>query len=322
MGKIEGIFATNISGKVGNVVFRKAGKQNIVSQRPASVKNPRTDMQQRQRAYIKTVSSAYSVLKPICDHSFEGVAYGADSMNFFKKENYKIVSKEGKAVIKNSSNVIVPCPLQISSGSIKWAGYKILKDEGILELGDISSFRAQNNIKDLTMLTSAQFLQMLGLKNGDQITVLRNFFMGPVNFEDIEQYTCELIYSRYIINTAGIVSTLNPFLVKNVDSYGRTYYTINPLYLSLESIVRDDCQLSILEDRIIIATERDNMVDGWDGLSAVIISRKSGNSWLRSKEYLAAPDIYYEDIGVAYNIDKVLPSYCPSGKRYLNNAEK
>ena len=71
MGKIEGIFATNISGKVGNVVFRKAGKQNIVSQRPASIKNPRTDMQQRQRAYIKTVSSAYSVLKPICDHSFE-----------------------------------------------------------------------------------------------------------------------------------------------------------------------------------------------------------------------------------------------------------
>ena len=89
MGKIEGIFATNISGKVGNVVFRKNGKQNIVSQRPASVKNPRTDMQQRQRAYIKTVSSAYSVLRPICDHSFEGVAYGADSMNFFKKENYK-----------------------------------------------------------------------------------------------------------------------------------------------------------------------------------------------------------------------------------------
>ena len=122
MGKIEGIFATNISGKVGNVVFRKAGKQNIVSQRPASVKNPRTDMQQRQRAYIKTVSSAYSVLKPICDHSFEGVAYGADSMNFFKKKNYKIVSNAGKAVLKNSSNVVVPCPLQISFGSIKWAG--------------------------------------------------------------------------------------------------------------------------------------------------------------------------------------------------------
>ena len=321
MGKIEGIFATNISGRVGNVVFRKAGKQNIVSQRPASVKNPRTDIQQRQRAYIKTVSSAYSVLKPICDHSFEGVAYGADSMNFFKRENYKIVSKEGKAVIKNSSNVVVPCPLKISSGSIKWEGYKILKDEGILELGDISSFRAGNNIKDLTMLTPGQFLQMLGLKIGDQITVLRNFELVRLGFEDIEQYTSELIYSRYIINTEGIVSTVNPFLVKNVDIYGRTYYTINPLYLSLGSIVRDNCQLSILEDRIIVA-ERDDMIAGWDGLSAVIISRKSGNSWLRSNEYLAAPDIFYEDIGDAYNIDKVLPSYYPSCERYLNNAEK
>lgn len=321
MGKIEGIFATNISGKVGNVVFRKAGKQNIVSQRPASVKNPRTDMQQRQRAYIKTVSSAYSVLKPICDHSFEGVAYGADSMNFFKKKNYKIVSNAGKAVLKNSSNVVVPCPLQISFGSIKWAGYKILKDEGILELGDISSFRDENNIKDLTKLTSGQFLQMLGLKIGDQITVLRNFDVERVNFEDVEQYTCELVYSRYIINTAGMESTVNPFLVKNVDIYGRTYYTINPLYLSLGSIVRDNCQLSILEDRIIVA-ESDDMIAGWDGLSAVIISRKSGDSWLRSNECLAAPDIYYEDIGDAYNIDKVLPSYRPTGERYLNNAER
>lgn len=321
MGKIEGIFATNISGKVGNVVFRKAGKQNIVSQRPASVKNPRTDMQQQQRAYIKTVSSAYSVLRPICDHSFEGVPYGADSMNFFKRENYKIVSNAGKAVLKNSSNVVVPCTLKISSGSVKWAGYKILKDEGILELGDISSFRVENNVKDLTMLTSAQFLQMLSLKIGDQITVLRVFPVGAVDFEEIEQYTCELNYSRYIINTEGVGSTVNPFLVKNVDIYGRTYYTINPLYLSSSSIVRDNCQLSILEDRIIVA-ERDDMIAGWDGLSAVIISRKSDNSWLRSNEYLAAPDIYYDDMGDAYNIDKVLPSYCPSGKRYLNNAKK
>lgn len=320
MGKIEGIFATNISGKVGNVVFRKNGKQNIVSQRPASVKNPRTDMQQRQRAYIKTVSSAYSVLKPICDHSFEGVAYGADSMNFFKKENYKIVSNAGRAVLKNSSDVVVPLPLKISSGSISWAGYKDLKGNGILELGDISSFLTENKITDLTKLQPKQFMNMLGLELGDQITILKLIEFDSISTEYAIQYRSELVYSRYIINVDR-ASSVRPFLVRHEDKYGRNYYTIDPLYISLDSIVEEKCQLVILEDKIIIGDENVMSAD-FDGLGAVIISRKSGKSWLRSTEYLAAPNSYYEGSDATYEIDNVLPSYRPTGERYLNNAER
>ena len=106
MGKVKGIFASNISGRVGNVVFRKGAKANIVSQRPAAVKNPRSDLQQIQRAYIKTVASAYSVFKAICDHSFEGISYGGPSMHYFNKINYPVVSGAKKAVLKNSDSTI------------------------------------------------------------------------------------------------------------------------------------------------------------------------------------------------------------------------
>lgn len=320
MGKIEGIFATNISGKVGNVVFRKAGKQNIVSQRPASVKNPRTDMQQRQRAYIKTVSSAYSVLKPLCNHSFEGISYGAKSMQYFNRKNYTIVSNAKKAVLKNSSDVVVPLPLIISSGSISWAGYKDIKGQGILELGDISSFLTENKITDLTKLQPKQFMNILGLELGDQITILKIRELHSIGTEYGVQYRSELVYSRYIINVDR-ASSVRPFLVRHVDQYGRSYYTIDPIYISSNSIVEEKCQLVILEDKIIIGDEKIMSVD-FDGLGAVIISRKSGESWLRSTEYLAAPNSYYEGSDATYEIDDVLPSYSPTGERYLNNAKQ
>lgn len=319
MGKIEGIFATNISGKVGNVVFRKAGKQNIVSQRPASVKNPRTDMQQRQRAYIKTVSSAYSVLKPICDHSFEGVAYGAKSMQFFYKKNYIQVKNNKKVVLKNSSDVVVPIPFLISSGTINWAGFKDVKGDDVLQLGDISSFLAANKITDLTKLTATQFLQILGIKNGDQITVIKLIEYDTINSDKlgIIQYPYKLLYSRYIINEYAAGN----FLIKHENDEGNSYYTINPEYLASESIVEDDCQIIILEDKIFINCLYQNWRP-WDGMCSVIISRKTAETWNRSTAYISYRKsfVLYEDF--TYDIDKVLPSYHPTGERYLNNAER
>lgn len=319
MGKIEGIFATNISGKVGNVVFRKAGKQNIVSQRPASVKNPRTDMQQRQRAYIKTVSSAYSVLKPICDHSFEGVAYGAKSMQFFYKKNYVHVKNNKKVVLKNSSDVVVPIPFLISSGTIDWAGFKDVKGDDVLQLGDISSFLAANKMTDITKLTAAQFLQILGIKSGDQITVIKLIEYDTINSDKLKiiQYPYKLLYSRYIINEYADGN----FLIKHENDEGDSYYTINPAYLTAESIVEDDCQIIILEDKIFINDLYLNYL-AWDGMCSVIISRKTADAWKRSTAYISYPKsfVLYEDF--TYDIDKVLPSYHPTGERYLNNAER
>ena len=307
MGKIEGVFATNISGKVGNVVFRKNGKQNIVSQRPASVKNPRTDMQQRQRAYIKTVSSAYSVLKPICDHSFEGVAYGADSMNFFKKENYKIVSKAGKAVIKNSSNVVVNSQFLISKGSIVWNKNFIGG-----QICDISEYLYENGIQDITELEFGQFLQALGIKNGDQLTVINLSYDGYVYTapNGIKQIASNIYYSRYIIERGD--STKKAFVKRNVDDY---YYMLNASILARESEI--DANAVIVADSNGVIFIVDNNYTFPDIYTA-IISRRNGDKWLRSTATL---EIQNSKDSV-FDIEKVLPSYNPTGERYLNNAEK
>lgn len=306
MGKIEGIFATNISGKVGNVVFRKAGKQNIVSQRPASVKNPRTDMQQRQRAYIKTVSSAYSVLKPICDHSFEGIAYGADSMNFFKKENYKIVSKEGKAVLKNSSNVVVDAPFLLSKGSIIWNNQ--YGSGG--EIAEISAYMADNNIESIDQLTYAQLLDALGLKKGDQLTVINVIssnqeYIAPNN---VFQYASDIYYSRYIFDSKS--DSTKAFVPKKTVYDG---YILNPSILAEGTEINYNAVLiSFSYGQMCIYDSNDYEAT----MYAAIISRRVTDKWLRSTEYL-----FLDVRSAAYDIENALPSYSPTGERYLNNAK-
>lgn len=308
MGKIEGIFATNISGKVGNVVFRKAGKQNIVSQRPASVKNPRTDMQQRQRAYIKTVSSAYSVLKPICDHSFEGVAYGADSMNFFKKENYKIVSSAGKAVLKNSSNVVVNSEFLISKGSIKWN--MALDETG--QIANISQFMSQNKITSIADITYDKLCVALGIKKGDQLTIINVLKHGKIYESALtDQWACNMYFSRYVLD--AVAEGSSKAFVKSGGSSGD--YILNASILAKESEFDFNAVLVATEAGVLKII---NNIDELPYMYTAIISRRSVDKWLRSTANLYTG----VDLGEEYYIKYVLPSYNPSGERYLNNAKR
>lgn len=307
MGKIEGIFATNISGKVGNVVFRKNGKQNIVSQRPASVKNPRSDMQQRQRAYIKTVTSAYSVLRPICDHSFEGVAYGAGSMNFFKKENYKIVARAEKAVLKNSSDVVVDAEFLLSKGSIEW-NRNILSGG---KIADISGYMIEKNIESVDLLTFAQLLDALNIKKGDQLTVL-NVKLGDRNYvgpNDITQSSNDVFYSRYILNSES--DSEKAFVLDKTES---DTYILNSSILAEGTEINVNAVLVATSDGVICINDSDYFPAQ---MHAAIISRKYADKWLRSTEYLFSDTLF-----INFDISKVLPSYGPTGERYLNNAEK
>lgn len=307
MGKIKGIFATNITGKVGNVVFRKNGKQNVVAQRPSSVKNPRSDMQQRQRAYIKTVASAYSVFKPICDHSFEGVTYGGQSMNFFNKENYRIVASDVKAVLKNSSNVVVPCHFLMAKGSIRWNNN--FGEGG--QIANIGKYLTDNKITDISTLKYYQLLEALGIKRGDQLTIInvsqtsQAFFAGG---NSIEQRACEMYYTRYIFDASEVA-----------DNSTKALTAVEGGFKLSSSILGEESELDWRAVLNISSTGVVKVVDV-NGeapyMCTAIISRKNAGKWLRSTATMNVKDTFIGNVG----IEEVLPSYSPSGERYLNNA--
>ena len=64
------------------------GKQ-ITKDRVEGCKNPRTLPQMAQRCMVSTIGSAYSAMKSICDHSFEGKSAGLQCMREFMSTNLK-----------------------------------------------------------------------------------------------------------------------------------------------------------------------------------------------------------------------------------------
>ena len=110
------MFLGQAKGKVGSIVFSRAFGKQISRTKPSSVNNPKTRAQNAQRAILATVAKAASIMTPIVDHSFAGVAYGAESVRHFRKINlnqlralymdgdptgYKLTPKGG-AVVPNS----------------------------------------------------------------------------------------------------------------------------------------------------------------------------------------------------------------------------
>ena len=169
------LFLGQARGKVGSVVFSKLGAKQITRVHNATPKNPKTDMQTIQRAIAATTMYAYSYLQEVCNHSFEGTAYGAASQQLFLKLNmdrlrrqYATDHTKGNTMCfsKKASGYAVPNSYIISKGSITNTPVGLTYSE------DSGKFYF-----DAPMLTDgikpSEWLQKLGLKKyRDQITFL------------------------------------------------------------------------------------------------------------------------------------------------------
>lgn len=88
MGKTN-FYLYGVKGKVGNLVAQKGVKGGTTLRSYVVPKNPKTRRQVAQRIIFATVTQAARVLKPLINHSFEGVAYGNDSVSRFRSLNLK-----------------------------------------------------------------------------------------------------------------------------------------------------------------------------------------------------------------------------------------
>lgn len=85
-----------IRGRVGTDVYSigktaSGSKQQVVRSLAESVANPQTIAQMVQRMLMTTVSEACKVLKPIIDHSFDGVPDGQPAISEFMKRNLPLL---------------------------------------------------------------------------------------------------------------------------------------------------------------------------------------------------------------------------------------
>jgi hypothetical protein len=86
MAKSTGYFGLR-RGSTKSHTFQVIGGKQITKDRVEGGKNPRTLRQMKARCIMATVGSAYSAMKAICDHSFQGVSAGRACMARFMELN-------------------------------------------------------------------------------------------------------------------------------------------------------------------------------------------------------------------------------------------
>lgn len=302
------------SGSVGDLTFYRRNAQQITRARSRVVKNPKTLAQQMQRAIMRTAVGAYGVIKSICDHSFEGVAYGADSYAKFLKLNLEMLrsvaaagGENTKSFLPSGFNGLVAMPWVLSKGSISWNGV-----QSISFTGDLTYDLGELTVDNIQSVTYEQFANVLGAREGDQITLV--VFKKR---SDIDESSCmEPIIARIILSPTssdGMQATMfdtngkvlsavaNP-LNENTDAFTFAYQTGHLL-----------CKIPSTQQAPFVAV----------GAAMICSRRASDGSWLRSPSSMV---VNYVETEGGYTLRQasmvVSNEIVTPSDWYLNNANE
>lgn len=160
-------------GKLGSVVFAQANGEQITRSKPSSVRNPKSTGQNTQRAILATIAKVAAMLSPIVDHSFAGIAYGAESVRYFRKINLGILRNLVISLVGTNYNLTakggnaVPNYLKVSQGNLP--AFSSSVDNGAM------AFYGSNNVLSATdEITVREFKQAYpNIQNGDQLTLVK-----------------------------------------------------------------------------------------------------------------------------------------------------
>lgn len=321
MGKVVGIFAGEIRGSVGKVTFRKTNGQNLVSQKVAQVANPRSEEQQVQRMKMYTVVKAYSLMKNLCDHSFEGATGKNGNMSRFMKLNLpklRASMNANELTINNAflqmgqQNVIAPNDYQISEGSLECKVVAspfpaqidgTMNEVQVVTLKDGGAY-TRAKLEDITV---RELHEVFGCEVGTQITICTiGGFTDPV-----------FSMSRYIFDVDKSES-------KVFEAVGSDFKVSDAVLDMSKSKLTNRARIGIFKDTSAEGQNKQYLYlgvasdVGEEGVAAgIILSKKENGTWKRSTSTLqwsSAPD--YTD----FVAKKAINSWKVGVKNYLNNA--
>lgn len=217
-------------GKVGSLVFSRANGQQITRARAEVVKNPQTDAQVIQRILLNTISQAYSRMSAICDHSFEGVKAGQDSMSYFMKSNLNAIRAKLAEQGAIDTDEVFATPIGqsflasndylVSKGSLPAINPSVIANNGMTLAMGTGSYRA--------------VLDLYGLQRGDQITfcIIRmdsqnvvtfkfaRIILDPRNEDGTEASLTNQLFANGAVNKPNAKNEVADFTFSNVgDTY-------------------------------------------------------------------------------------------------------
>lgn len=246
-------------------------------------------MQMKQRAIMATALHAYSALKEICDHSFEGITYGQKSMNYFIAENARMIRSAAPDV-----NLSTYKGIAISNAYIIAKG--TLPSIELLGNADNSYFTID---KDFTgTFTFAQLMAAFGASMiGDMVTFVA-LIDNPGSDASVYWLRLKLTESN---KTKSFTASESPNILASLVE-GTDFET------NIDNFTAQDFSISYLNDgkKIAIAASNNDKQS-----MGVILSRKSDTGWLRSSSSMV-------NIQSTFNYTEALATYPESGEKILN----
>lgn len=309
-------------GSVGDLTFYRRNAQQITRVRVRKVKNPQTASQMYQRTINRTAVEAYTVLKSICDHSFEGVAYGASSYSYFLSQNMNMLRAEAasgaigqRSFVPFSLKGLVAMPFIISTGSLPSVGVRL----GALSTtyGAMITMPSFRNAGNPAEITYAAFASALGAQQGDQVTLLRIGAPAEQGFPD-EPLGRKLEVVRFILDPASGDFAETPFLtpVSGEDNV----FVINSPNIRNEGSLRFEA--SRVGNEIQWHAIFGDKVGKLFGCAAILSRQRGDGSWLRSKSFFVYDPDYRENGYTIKQASTLSPvDLYVESDYYLNNAE-
>lgn len=286
MAKSKGFFGIR-TGSTKNFTFSELHGEQITKERVSKVKNPRTISQMRQRMLMATIGAAYSYLKAIADHSFEGKTVGQQNMSEFMRLNlnkFRDAAQNSNAAYAMNAygdKLINPMRYILAKGSLPALPY-VINSTNQIELS--------YNVEDVS--TAEKVYDAMGIKKGDMVTF------------------CWVVGSASLV--AGVFKyTPTQFNIVRLKA-DKTGAVANPHdAFSFESNHAD------LDINIVLSAKVLKLTTSEANFGAVILSRQNAGTWLRSD----ATMVGNKSIIAGVSVGNQLATYPIESELILNGGE-
>lgn len=291
MAKSKSFFGLR-TGSTKTLTFQVLNGKQITKDRVEIVKNPRTQSQMAQRCLMATASAAYTAMRKIVNHSFQGYSYGQQNMSKFISENVFLLRNAveigatdyGYNSFRDRS--FKPGAYMISKGTLTPTIYTI---DAVCETP-----RIQLTLMDGLLpsdYTANNVAAMMGLSLGEMSTICMIFG------SDEAGWNFGFVRVRFI--KAGD----EPLNDERVFTQ----------HFELESNISTPT-ITLGADYLMFNIYEVNIRQNWNVYFGAIYSRKSANGWLRSTSYITVPD----GTELQPDYETALATY-PQGTGYILN---
>ena len=281
MSKV-GFWLKGSTGKLAGTTLYKGANGETIQREIVSPSNPKTMAQNIQRIVMSTGGAAYSVMKAICDHSFEGTKKGQETMSLFMSENIQKcraaieeMQSQGVAFLNMYSFVPVgmkhafaPNQYLVAMGSLPQVKTAWIED-------GTSHIVYPTIVALANKTTYGDIINMLNLKRGDQLT-----FCTVKQGATIQE--SQFNYARVILDPTDPETFLPlPLSTAFLDENG---------YINKPSVRNEGKFKFLINASGLRYWYEDLYTTEEDAVAAfVIVSRKEGDTWKRSTTYVAYP---------------------------------